>query len=269
MEEAIERAELSPEGGARVGAVIARGPDILVTGHKGELGTKHAEECALDKAAQDGIDLNGSTACVTLEPCHNIRGTRVSCAERLADAGITRIFIGQYDNNHRIYRQGWRLLRDFDIECRDFTGDLRQRVAAINSRFASHFTEKTGLTGRAKFDFEQNGGKFVLRASEDADAPFWRTGWTGRGAKSIYANGGTSGSVALAKYATQFEEIDDPAALDWGGHSAPLDIGDIAVFRNENGFALCRLEDVEPTVDYGGPGHTSVTIDYELRPFES
>lgn len=82
----------------------------------------------------------------------------------------------------------------------------------------------------------------------------------------MYANGGIPGVVARARYAEKFSEIDDPDALDWGGHAHMISIGEIAVFRNEHGHALCQLKAVEPTEHHGGTGHTSMTFDYELRP---
>lgn len=88
---------------------------------------------------------------------------------------------------------------------------------------------------------------------------------TNCGAGAIYLYGGRPGIVALARYAGEFVEIDDPDALDYGGTSAEIEIDSIGVMRNEYGHVLCKVVAIEPTVDYGGTGHVSVTINWEVR----
>lgn len=71
--------------------------------------------------------------------------------------------------------------------------------------------------------------------------------------------------VALARYADEFDEIDDPDALDYGHHSPKINVGSIGVMRNEHGHVLCKVTAIEPTSDYGGTGHVSVTIRWQIR----
>ncbi|HXH33895.1 MAG TPA: hypothetical protein VNJ54_05725 [Plantibacter sp.] len=73
------------------------------------------------------------------------------------------------------------------------------------------------------------------------------------------------GVVAHARYANRFDEVDDPDALDYGGHSPKIEIGSIGVMRNDSGHVLCKVTAIEPTADYGGTGHVSVTIEWEIR----
>ncbi|WP_264055616.1 hypothetical protein [Mycobacterium nebraskense] len=42
-------------------------------------------------------------------------------------------------------------------------------------------------------------------------------------------------------------------------------MGSIGVMRNEHGHLLCKVIDIEPTPDYGGTGHVSVKIKWEIR----
>ena len=35
--------------------------------------------------------------------------------------------------------------------------------------------------------------------------------------------------------------------------------------KNDYGHVLCKIVAIEPTVDYGGTGHTSATIKWEIR----
>lgn len=270
MRLAVDEALRSPEGGARVGAVVVRDGAVLATGHKGEDGsTKHAECIAIEKAATQDVDLAGATAYVTLEPCTNIESNRTCCADRLAEAGIVSVYIGRYDKNPRINRLGWKALRAHSIDCYDFEEDFRDEIDELNSTFDQYFLQRNGLAGRARFDYTQNGGRYILAATGDADAATWQTAWRTRGSDSVYANAGRPGYVALARYARVFSEIDDPDAYDYGNHFAELTVGSIAIYRNEHGHALVRLVDVEPPAPYGSTPHVSVTIDYELRPFRS
>ncbi|QUF04060.1 hypothetical protein KCV87_32725 [Actinosynnema pretiosum subsp. pretiosum] len=264
MELAIAEMWQSPIS-IRVGVVLARGDDVLASAHKGQDGNCHAEEITLKTARTEGVDVRGASAFVTLEPCANLENSSVPCAQLLVDAGITEVWIGRFDNNPRIYRQGWKLLRDHGVSLRDFPADLRAICTEGNKTFSGHFHKRVGVQNKAKFDFQQNGGLYQLALTEALDSPAWETRWSTCGANAMYANGGVPGVVAHARYAKEFSEIDDPDALDWGSHFQKVYIGEIVVFQNEHGYALCRLKTIDPTEDYGGTGHTSMTFDYELR----
>lgn len=261
---AIEEARKSP-GNTHVGAVIARGESILTTGYKGEVEGLHAEQVALQKASAAGKDLAGASLYTTLEPCANSRTSRVSCSQLIADAGITTVHIGQYDPNPQVNRLGWKYLRDSGIQLRDFPADLREQVRGIGEDFTQVFTRGTGMSAGAKFDFTTNGGRFTISVDDQPDSPSWITRWNNCGASAIYMYGGSPGVVALARYAREFNEIDDPDALDYGSNSPKIDVGSIGVMRNEHGHVLCKVTALEPTIDYGGSDHVSVTIRWEIR----
>lgn len=261
---AVEEA-LKSEGNARVGAVIARGSEILSTGHKSERPGHHAEQVALVKAQEQLIDVKGAELYTTLEPCANSRTNRVPCAELVGQAGIAVVHIGTYDPNPQVYRLGWKHLRDHGVSLRDFPPDLRARAREASFDFTKVFTKGAGMSAGAKFDFTQNGGRFTISVDEEPGSPSWETRWSNCGARAIYLNGGRPGIVALARYAEAFAEIDDPDALDYAGTSVRVEIGAIGVNRNEHGHVLCRVVAIEPTADYGGSGHVSVTIEWEVR----
>lgn len=266
MRIAVDEAHKSPSEGARVGAVLVRNGEVLTRGYKGELRDGiHAEEIVLTKAREKGVEVGGSTLFVTLEPCSNLRTKKICCADLLAAAGIVEVYIGRYDINPQIYRLGWRALVDNGIRCRDFDADFREELKQLSVRFEGYFLRREGLTGVAKFDFTQNGGRYDFATDDTADAILWRTRWTECGAKAVYAYGGYPGVVALARYAQSFDEIDDPDALDYGDSSVEVSIGDIAIFRNDRGHILCKVLQVEPTAAYGGGPHVSVKIAYQIR----
>lgn len=261
---AIEEA-LRSTGNTRVGTIIARGKEILATGFKGEREGRHAEQVALEKAAEQGVDVKGAVLYTTLEPCANSRTSRVPCWQLISNAGISVVHIGEYDPNPRVYRLGWKHLRDEGVLLRDFPADLRALAHEANADFTTVFTRGTGMSAGAKFDFTQNGGRFTVTVDESPDAPAWVTRWSNCGATAIYLNGGHPGIVADARYAEEFREVDDPDALDYGSHVVRVNIGSIGVMRNDHGHILCKVVAIEPTVDYGGNGHTSVTIKWEIR----
>ena len=265
MRMAVDEAAKSAETDARVGAVLARDGEFLVAGHKNEIEKMHAEEVVLKKAEEAKIDVRGATAFVTLEPCSNLKTKRTCCADLLTAAGISEVYIGRYDINPQINRLGWRALMDNGIKCRDFHADFREELEVLTAQFEGYFLRRDGLTGTAKFDFTQNGGRYDFATDDSEGALVWKTEWTNRGARAIYAYGGHRGVVALARYARDFDEIDDPDALDYGNSSATVLVGGIAVFRNANGHVLCKVLQIEPTADYGGGPHVSVKISYLIR----
>ncbi|MCF8571074.1 deaminase [Gordonia sp. HY002] len=261
---AIDEALKSP-GNARVGVVVVRDGQVVAAGHRDEVPGLHAEQVALQKVSKAGIALRGAEVYTTLEPCANSRTARIPCAQLLVEAGVATVHIGQFDRNPQVNRLGWKYLRDAGVALRDFPANLRAIAAKANQDFAQNFTHGLGMSGGAKFDFTTNGGKFTISLDEEPDSPTWETRWGNCGATAIYLNGGSPGRVALARYAGKFDEIDDPDALDYESHFAKVPIGSIGVMRSPRGHALCRVKKIEPTPDYGGTGHVSVTIDWEIR----
>lgn len=77
----------------RVGALIARGDEVLGEGWHERAGAPHAEVRALGAA---GAAAKGATAYVTLEPC-NHHGRTPPCTEALIAAGISRVVCAMAD----------------------------------------------------------------------------------------------------------------------------------------------------------------------------
>lgn len=175
------------------------------------------------------------------------------------------VFIGLYDPNPAIYREGWRILRDAGIRVRDFPADLRAVIASDNADFLGQFRETIGECGQATFDYRQNGGRYVLRARIDSQ-PI-ETRWTHRGRGSIYALDYNM-HVAVARYATEFHEIDDPGALEFSNYIMSVEEGEIAVFRNESFYALVQVVKVLAGAD-AEQDRTALEIAFELRPRSS
>ena len=264
MHLAIETARMSKAEPGRldspkVGAIVVRSGELLGRSWRGKAGEGlHAEYGLLSELA--GADLSGASVFTTLEPCSRRNPPKTPCAQRLIDRGVTEVYIGMYDPNPRIYREGWRLLNDAGVRLRDFEAALRDQIMQDNGLFVGQFQEASGPEGAATFDYMQNAGRFTLRS--DGGAPF-ETQWTNRGHGSIYAYDARN-HVALARYAESFIEIDDPGALDWANHSVGVGEGEIVAFRNDSGYALVGIDRVLAGPTWGDD-RTQLTFTYKLR----
>ena len=264
MRRAVDLGKLSrPEAARssrapRVGVVVVRGSIVLGESFRGETGEgRHAEFGLLDALA--GVDLSGATLLTTLEPCSRRNHPKRPCAEHVIERGISTVFIGLYDPNPLIYREGWRLLRDAGVNLKDFAPELRSEIAADNADFLNIFKLAVADRGHAAFDYRQNDGRFEIKS----DVGQFTTRWTPCGADSVYAYDSTH-HVAHARYARSFEEIDDPGALDFSTYTVPVSEGEIAIFRNAAGYVLVRIHKV-----YAGPSrgadHTELQFEFEVR----
>jgi diaminohydroxyphosphoribosylaminopyrimidine deaminase / 5-amino-6-(5-phosphoribosylamino)uracil reductase len=269
MRLAVEQAmQATSEPGRRspkVGAVAVRDGMLLGKAHRGQEGHgegDHAEYCLLQEVAASGESLAGSTVYTTLEPCTARNHPKVPCADRLIEAGVARVFVGQYDPNPGIYRIGARKLMDAGIEVRDFTDELRHELAEANDSFVGLFRHRTGMAGEASFDYEQQDGRFAIHADDDPTVSF-QTRWTGRSADGVYAVGPRDG-VALARHIRAFDEIDDATALDFDSHSQPVAVGGVVGFRNDHGVALVKVLEVKAGPDRGHD-RTELTVAWQLR----
>lgn len=243
-----------------VGVVVARDENRLGESFRGESGAgRHAEFGLLRRLAD--VDLAGATLYTTLEPCSRRNHPKIPCAQHVVERGIRRVFIGMYDPDPRIYRVGWRLLRDAGVELRDFPSDLRAEIGSTNSRFVESFFVGIGDRGRARFDYLQNDGTFTV---ETTDVAAFRTRWTACSGDCIYAYDAAN-LVAHARYATAFDEIDDPGALDYASYSVRLAEGEIGAFRNGRGYLLVRVLDVLAGPERGDD-RWELQFDWEARP---
>jgi len=260
MKLAIEEMRKSEGPGPKVGVVLVLDGKVVSVGHRSQ--GIHAERAAIEAAQALRLDLSNATLFSTLEPCVTTGSAKEACARLIARVGIRTVFIGRYDTNPLIYREGWRLLRDAGLSLRDFDTDLRSSIDSINEQFVEHFVSGTGPSDGAKFDYLLNGGNFEIQYS-DSDKRTILTQWKGRGSNSIYAYAVQPVRVALARHAREFSEVDDPRAFDFS-YTVPVEVGEIAVFVCDTGAALVKVTEVNSGPDYGSD-HTSVKIEYEIR----
>jgi diaminohydroxyphosphoribosylaminopyrimidine deaminase / 5-amino-6-(5-phosphoribosylamino)uracil reductase len=118
MEHMQEALRLAWEGRGRtspnpvVGAVVVAERGVVGRGFHTWAGVKHAEVAALEEA---GVEAQGSTVYVTLEPCSHV-GRTGPCADALIAAGVRRVVAAMEDPNPQVAGQGFEKLRAAGIE---------------------------------------------------------------------------------------------------------------------------------------------------------
>ena len=137
MRLALEQAQAARDAGEiPVGAVIARGDEVIALGHnRRELDgdpTAHAEVVAIRAAAKrlGGRRLSGCTLYVTLEPCP-------MCAGAIVMAGLQRVVYGAADPKQGCTGSVYRITEDpaFTHYCPADGGLLADECAAVLDEF--------------------------------------------------------------------------------------------------------------------------------------
>ena len=111
LERAVELAERgrgTTHPNPVVGAMVARGDEIVGEGWHERKGGPHAEVVALEAA---GAAARGATLYVTLEPCDH-HGTTPPCVDAILGAGIAKVVVGAKDPT----RDGIARLREAGVE---------------------------------------------------------------------------------------------------------------------------------------------------------
>ncbi len=127
--ELAEKGRYSAKPNPCVGCVIVQGEHIIAEGWHQYAGEGHAEVHAL-KAA--GLQAQGATAYVTLEPCSH-HGKTPPCANALMDAGVQRVVVAMQDPNPLVSGQGVQRLREAGIVVD--VGLLATQAQALNQAF--------------------------------------------------------------------------------------------------------------------------------------
>ena len=98
-----------------VGCVLVRDGKIIAEGWHDHLGGLHAEQMAIADAEAKGVETQGSTAYVTLEPCNHF-GRTPPCTEALLWAGVKKVIIGADDPNPTVRGEGAGVLLKSQVE---------------------------------------------------------------------------------------------------------------------------------------------------------
>lgn len=124
----------------RVGCVLVRDNKVIGCGYHIRTGEGHAEVNALADARNNGEDVAGATAYVTLEPCSHT-GRTPPCSQTLIDAGITRVVGAMTDPNPQVAGRGFGMLRNAGIDVTDSC--MSHEAAQLNPGFIKRMS--TGM----------------------------------------------------------------------------------------------------------------------------
>jgi pyrimidine deaminase RibD-like protein len=136
LREAIEVSRNAPPSreAFSVGSLIAA-PDgtVLSTGYSRERGAQsHAEQVALEKAAELDLDLRNATLYTSLEPC-SVRGSGLrACTARILEAKIPRVVFAMREPPVFVEGRGAEVLADAGVELLELNTDAAL-VAQINA----------------------------------------------------------------------------------------------------------------------------------------
>ena len=140
MTEALAQAQKSlylSNPNPRVGCLIAKDGQVIGLGHTQKVGGPHAEVQALEDVKAKGLNAQGATVYVTLEPC-NHTGRTAPCVDTLIDAKPAKIVVAMSDPNPLVAGQGLERLRAAGIEVR--CGLLESEAQNLNRGFISRMT---------------------------------------------------------------------------------------------------------------------------------
>lgn len=174
---AIDEAKLSvPELDGRihpkVGVVIVKDGRVLAKAHRGEFPKEHAEFVALEKKLAD-VSVVRATVYTTLEPCTTRHHPKVPCAERLAERGVSRVFIGMLDPNPDIRGRGQLVLRKADIETQLFPHALMKEIEELNRDFIRDQAQKRKSAGDQKIEMILSSKGKLVTVTNRRSNTFW------------------------------------------------------------------------------------------------
>jgi diaminohydroxyphosphoribosylaminopyrimidine deaminase / 5-amino-6-(5-phosphoribosylamino)uracil reductase len=118
-----------------VGAVVARGEEVLGEGWHEQFGGVHAEVNAIEACGLE--DLTGTTLYVSLEPCCH-EGKTPPCTDAILHAGIKRVVVASDDPTEKASGRGLGILRDEGVEVVVAEGELAARARLLNQAFRKH-----------------------------------------------------------------------------------------------------------------------------------
>lgn len=244
----------NPTTNPYVGAVVVRDGQVIGSGFRGMAGPgAHAEFGVLQDIDPDL--LKGATVFSTLEPCSQRNHPKIPCASRLAEAGVEVVYIGIYDPNPIIYRQGWKILTDAGVRVREFPRDLRDEISIDNALFLTRYKRMGGDHGEVSFDYKLTGGKYTVETTIGR----FIISVSQRSGNSIYLYDDKN-NVGHPRFAHDFEQIDDPGALEFNARYIDQSVGDIGCLRNERGYLLVQLTGVVESM-----GRSGVSFRWEVR----
>jgi diaminohydroxyphosphoribosylaminopyrimidine deaminase/5-amino-6-(5-phosphoribosylamino)uracil reductase len=164
-----------------VGAVIARGDEVLGEGFHAELGGVHAEVAALADCRERGGNPAGATLYVSLEPCAH-HGRQPPCTDAILAAGLARVVIGCDDPSEKASGRGPGILRDGGVEVAFADGPEAASARLANQPFRKHartgrpqVTLKSALTLDGRTATSSGDSRWISGSESRALVHRWRS----------------------------------------------------------------------------------------------
>ncbi len=161
-----------------VGAVVARGEQVLGEGWHERYGAAHAEVNAIEACGVQ--DLADATLYVSLEPCCH-EGKTPPCTDAILAAGIRRIVVASDDPTEKASGRGLGILRDEGVEVIVADGELAARARLLNQAFRKHARVgrpwvlfKSAMTLDGKVATRTGDSQWISGESSRALAHEWR-----------------------------------------------------------------------------------------------
>jgi ATP-dependent DNA helicase RecG len=127
-----------------VGALLIKPDGTIDTAYRGELRQGDHAEFTLLERKNRSEKLDGSILFATLEPCAPgaRKHPKLSCAERIVNARINKVWIGIEDPDPTVDRKGIKYLIDNGIEVEMFDSDLQEVIREWNKQFIKEAEER-------------------------------------------------------------------------------------------------------------------------------
>jgi len=128
----------------KVGAVLIKPTGEIETAFRGELRHGDHAEFTLLERKNRSVPLDGSTLFATLEPCAPgaRKHPKLSCAERIVNARIKKVWVGIEDPDPTVDRKGIKYLIDNGIEVEMFDADFQMIIREANKQFIREAEER-------------------------------------------------------------------------------------------------------------------------------
>ena len=161
-----------------VGAVVARGEQVIGEGWHERFGAAHAEVNAIEACGVE--DLTDATLYVSLEPCCH-EGKTPPCTDAILAAGIRRVVVASDDPTEKASGRGLGILRDEGVEVVVAEGELAARARLLNQSFRKHARVgrpwvlfKSAMTLDGKVATRTGDSKWISGEDSRALAHEWR-----------------------------------------------------------------------------------------------
>ncbi|HKK70038.1 MAG TPA: bifunctional diaminohydroxyphosphoribosylaminopyrimidine deaminase/5-amino-6-(5-phosphoribosylamino)uracil reductase RibD [Candidatus Krumholzibacteria bacterium] len=249
-----------------VGACIVRDGRLLAEAVHERAGGPHAEAAALSDLRQRGIDPEGATVYVTLEPCDH-HGRTPPCSHALIEARVGRVVHAVADLSARGHEGGARRLREHGIEVE--AGLLAGPAWELNHPFFETSADtEIHLTVKVALSLD---GRFAPRTGRVED-PSRRTVTGPRARRRVHRMRARASAVMVGSGTVEADRprldvrgVDDgdrlpgdprPVVLDSRGRLDPAWLPDHALlFCGPEGSSAASAAGVEVVpVDRTGPG---------------